>query len=108
MSNELIALVRLHEMEFGIDNDPMITRERTEVEMRRCRTEINPGLLARYEQLKKRHASTALVEVENGTCSGCRVMLPKSSANGLKHGPVSCDHCGRILFDPDSVYNFQY
>jgi len=108
MLSDLIALVRLHEMEFSLADDPALTPDRAEVEMRRCRAEIDPALLARYEQLKRRHASGALVEAENGICSGCRVTLPRTSAARLKHGPASCDHCGRIIFDPDSVYHFQY
>jgi predicted nucleic acid-binding Zn-ribbon protein len=108
MHEELVALVRLHEMEFESSDDGGLSRERAELEIGRCRLEISPALLARYEQLKKRYASSALIEVQNGICSGCRVVLARTSANRLKSGPVSCDHCGRILYDPDAVYHFQY
>jgi predicted nucleic acid-binding Zn-ribbon protein len=108
MHEELVALVRLHEIEFGSSDDAGLSRERAELEIERCRLELSPALLARYEQLKKRYASGALIEVQDGICSGCRVVLPRTSANRLKSSTVSCDHCGRILYDPDSVYHFQY
>lgn len=107
MLQELIALVRLHEMEYAPDAVPTQTPDRVENGMQRCRAQIEPALLARYEQLKKRYAAGALVVVEHGICSGCRVVLPKTILTRLKNGPVFCDHCGRILYDPDRVYNFQ-
>jgi len=108
MPNEMVALLRLHEMEFPPTDEMTQTRERTEVETRRCRSEMTPGLLARYEQLKKRYGAGALVEVENGTCSGCRVVLARRLLARLRNDPAFCDHCGRILYDPDCVYHFQY
>ncbi len=105
MLNELQALVRLHELEFGIDEMVRLQPDRVEMEMERCREEIPPSLRAKYEQLKRRYASGAVVEVEDGICAGCRISLPKSQVDRLKKGLVYCDHCGRIMYHPDLVYN---
>jgi len=108
MLNQVQALVRLHELEFGIDDNARLQPERTQMEIERCRSELPRSLLARYEQLKMRYSVGAVVEVENDICSGCRISLPKSLADRLKRGMVFCDHCGRILYHPDLVYNLQH
>ena len=108
MRSEIVALVRLHEIELAPSNNAGQDRERLRLEMERCRSEISPALLARYERLKERYAAATLVEVENGICPGCRVVLPKTAAKRLKDEIVFCDHCGRILYDSDHIYHLQY
>ena len=108
MLSQVQSLVRLHELEFGIDENVHLQPERTQTEIERCRAELPSGLLARYEQLKTRYSVGAVVEVEDGVCGGCRLSLPKSLADRLKRRLVFCDHCGRILYHPDLVYNLQH
>ncbi|MBM3335527.1 hypothetical protein FJY63_12780 [Candidatus Sumerlaeota bacterium] len=107
MLSETQAIVRLHEIEFG--QEPPSSRGRAEAEARLCRSEISQNLLRKYEALKQRYGARAVVEVEDGTCSGCHLSLPKSLVDGLNRGGwVLCDHCARILFDPDKVFDFQH
>ncbi len=108
MLNQVQALVRLHELEFGIDEMTHLQPDRTQTEIARCRAELPQHLLARYEQIKSRYAANAVVEVEDDICTGCRISLPKSQADRLKRGLVFCDHCGRILYHPDLVYNLRH
>jgi predicted nucleic acid-binding Zn-ribbon protein len=107
MLNETQSLVRLHELEFGLDGNAGFLSERTEVEIKRCRAEMSPALLARYEQLKLRYSEEAVMEMDGNICTGCRISLPKNQVDKLKRGVVSCDHCGRFLYDPDTVYSMR-
>jgi len=107
MLNETQWLVRLHELEFALDGNAGFLPERTEVEIKRCRAEMSPALLARYEQLKLRYSEDAVMELDGNICTGCRISLPKNQVDRLKRGVVSCDHCGRFLYDPDTVYSMR-
>ena len=107
MLNETQAIVRLHEIEFGQERPS--NPGRAEAEAQLCRSEISQRLLRKYEALKQRYGAKALVEVQDSICSGCHLSLPKSLVDGLNRGCwVLCDHRGRILFDPDKVFHFQY
>jgi len=106
--NPVVALVRLHELEFGLGETANLSPERIQTEIERCRAEIGPALLARYEQLKKRFGSSALAEVQDNVCSGCRISLPQTLRSKLRQGITFCEHCARILYDPEEVYNLQY
>jgi len=108
MLNETQALVRMHEIEFGLDGYTNLTPERAEKEIELCRSEISRYLLAKYHLLKQRYSAGALVEAEDDICSGCHITLSKNTVDRLKRGLVFCDHCGRILFHPDRVYSMQH
>ena len=61
-----------------------------------------PGdLLAEYERLRSRLGGIGAARLEHGTCMGCRMKLPATELDRLKHQPpdalVHCDQCGRIL-----------
>jgi hypothetical protein len=107
MQNETQSLVRLHELEFGLDGSAGFMPERTEVEMTRCRAEMSPPLLARYNQLKLRYSQEAVMEADGNICTGCRISFPKNQVDRLRRGVVSCDHCGRFLYDPDMVFSMR-
>lgn len=104
MLNELQNVVRLHELEFGQDANASLIPNRTEAEIARCRAEVRPAILARYERLKARYSQTAVLEAEEGICPGCRIALPRYQIEQLKRSLVFCDRCGRILYHPDAVY----
>jgi len=108
MISEVVALLRLHDLEFGLDESQSSISERSRAEIERCRSEIDPALLAKYEQLKRHYGVGSVVEVQDNICSGCRISLPKTAADRLKSGVVFCEHCGRILCDPDHAYHFHY
>ncbi|HUP86683.1 MAG TPA: C4-type zinc ribbon domain-containing protein [Acidimicrobiales bacterium] len=58
-------------------------------------------LLGEYERLRGRLGGIGAARLEHGTCMGCRMKLPATELDRIKHQPpdalVHCDQCGRIL-----------
>lgn len=74
----------------------------TEVEQRStAATAVPDELLAEYERLRTRLGGIGAARLEHGTCMGCRMKLPATEIDRIKHQPpdalVHCDQCGRIL-----------
>jgi predicted nucleic acid-binding Zn-ribbon protein len=77
----------------------------TEVEQRTAAaTAVPDELLAEYERLRSRLGGIGAARLEHGTCMGCRMKLPATEIDRIKHQPpdalVHCDQCGRILVRP--------
>ena len=96
----LSALVRLHELTHG-DNSHS---PRTEIEKTRCEEELSLDLLKRYQILEERHGESAVVPVTNSICGGCFIRQPNSGMNEIASQLYQCQHCGRILYDPEDLY----
>ena len=64
-------------------------------------TEIDEDLLGRFERLFKSKGDAAVVAIEHGVCTGCHMKVTTATAASVKAGKeiVSCENCGRILFD---------
>jgi predicted nucleic acid-binding Zn-ribbon protein len=64
-------------------------------------TSVPADLLAEYERLRTRLGGIGAARLEHGTCMGCRMKLPATELDRIKHQPpdalVHCDQCGRIL-----------
>jgi predicted nucleic acid-binding Zn-ribbon protein len=73
-----------------------LTKERSDLA-----TKIDEDLLARFERLFKSKGDAAVVAVEHGVCTGCHMKVTTATAAQVKAGKeiVSCENCGRILFD---------
>jgi predicted nucleic acid-binding Zn-ribbon protein len=73
-----------------------LTRERVELAGK-----IDEDLLARFERLFKSKGDAAVVAIEHGVCTGCHMKVTTATAAEVKAGKeiVSCENCGRILFD---------
>lgn len=58
---------------------------------------LDPSLLARYHKLRERKG-TAVAVLENGACSGCKILYPETHEI-LRHKNFvhSCEYCGRFL-----------
>ena len=74
----------------------------SEVEQRAApAARVDPELLAEYERLRTRLGGIGVAKLEHGTCMGCRMKLPATELDRIKHQPpdalVHCDQCGRIL-----------
>jgi uncharacterized protein len=65
-------------------------------------TKIDEDLLAGFERLFKSKGDAAVVAIEHGVCTGCHMKVTTATAAGVKAGKeiVSCENCGRILYDP--------
>ena len=74
----------------------------TEVEQRTSAAAgVADDLLAEYEKLRTRLGGIGVAKLEHGTCMGCRMKLPATELDRVKHQPpdalVHCEQCGRIL-----------
>lgn len=61
---------------------------------------IDPELLQKYEYLRERCGNLAVVAVDSGTCSGCRIGLPIVQIARLRRDPdlKQCENCLRLLW----------
>jgi uncharacterized protein len=73
-----------------------LTRERSELAGK-----IDEDLLGRFERLFKSKGDAAVVAIEHGVCTGCHMKVTTATAAGVRAGKeiVSCENCGRILFE---------
>jgi hypothetical protein len=64
-------------------------------------TKIDEDLLGRFERLFKSKGDAAVVAIEHGVCTGCHMKVTIATAAQVRAGKeiVSCDNCGRILYD---------
>lgn len=62
---------------------------------------LDPGLLADYERLRRRHGGVGVARLVGGSCGGCHLALPASELDEARHAApdsiVHCEQCGRIL-----------
>ena len=90
-------------VEAEVEIDAEVARE---VEARSSAASSVPDdLLADYERLRKRLGGIGAARLEHGTCMGCRMKLPATEIDRIKHQAadelVHCDQCGRILVHGD-------
>lgn len=62
--------------------------------------EVEPGLLSRYERLRRNKGPRVVVGIEHGACGGCHVGLPAQVVIACRAATelVQCPNCGRLLF----------
>ena len=75
-----------------------LTTERSELAGR-----IDEDLLGRFERLFKSKGDAAVVAIEHGVCTGCHMKVTTATASQVRGGKelVSCENCGRILYDAE-------
>jgi predicted nucleic acid-binding Zn-ribbon protein len=61
---------------------------------------IEPASLRKYEHIRERCANLAVVAIEDGMCSGCRVGLPVVRIRRVLEGSEleQCENCFRLLW----------
>jgi predicted nucleic acid-binding Zn-ribbon protein len=64
-------------------------------------SKIDADLLDQFERLFNSKGDAAVVAVEHGVCTGCHMKVTTATASRVKAGRemVSCENCGRILYD---------
>jgi len=64
-------------------------------------SEIDGDLLNRFERLFNSKGDAAVVAIEHGVCTGCHMKVTTATTSRVKAGKeiVSCENCGRILYD---------
>jgi len=62
---------------------------------------IDEDLLSRFERLFKSKGDAVVVALEHEVCTGCHMKVTTQTAHRVKAGKeiVSCENCGRILYD---------
>ena len=73
-----------------------LTKERAEIAGK-----IDEDLLSRFERLFKSKGDAVVVALEHEVCTGCHMKVTAQTAHRVKAGKeiVSCENCGRILYD---------
>ena len=66
-------------------------------------SKIDEDLLGRFERLFKSKGDAVVVPLEHEVCTGCHMKVTTQTAHRAKAGKeiVSCENCGRILYDPE-------
>ena len=75
-----------------------LSKERAELA-----TRIDEDLLNRFDRLFKSKGDAAVVALEHEVCTGCHMKVTTATAMRVKAGKeiVSCEQCGRILYDAE-------
>ena len=66
---------------------------------------VDPALLAKYENIKRRRAGIAISQVVGMTCRGCNRNIPPQLAITLQRANSieTCPNCHRIIYSADAV-----
>jgi predicted nucleic acid-binding Zn-ribbon protein len=66
---------------------------------------VDPGLLGKYENIKRRRAGIAVAPVVGMTCKGCHRNIPPQLAITLQRANSieTCPNCHRIIYSADAV-----
>jgi predicted nucleic acid-binding Zn-ribbon protein len=63
--------------------------------------EVEPDLMATYDDLRPRSGGIAIARLVNGSCGGCHLGLAAVELDRIKRLPaeavVHCEECGRLL-----------
>ena len=73
-----------------------LTKERAELTGK-----IDEDLLSRFERLFTSKGDAVVVALEHEVCTGCHMKVTIATAMRVRAGKeiVSCENCGRILYD---------
>ncbi len=66
---------------------------------------VDPGLLAKYENIKRRRAGVAIAPVVGMTCKGCHRNIPPQLAIVLQRANTieTCPSCHRIIYSAEAL-----
>ncbi|MFL6530454.1 MAG: zinc ribbon domain-containing protein [Chthoniobacterales bacterium] len=66
-------------------------------------TNIDEDVLDRYERLFSSKGDAAIVALEHEVCTGCHMKVTTQTSHRVKSGKelVSCEQCGRILYNAE-------
>ncbi len=67
--------------------------------------QVEPGLLAKYENIKRRRAGVAIAPVVGATCKGCHRNIPPQLSIVLQRADSieTCPNCHRIIYSEGAV-----
>ena len=76
-------------------------REALEAKRAPLIAEIDPGLLKKYERIRKaKKTGPAIVPLQGESCSGCFMSITAQNVNEILAGDkfLPCHHCGRLVY----------
>ena len=65
----------------------------------KLRSQLPIQILHQYDYRKPHFGGNSVVPVENGICSGCRVVLSQRTLRRSYQHLTECEHCGRLVFN---------
>jgi uncharacterized protein len=78
-----------------------------ELEARRAEAakKVDPGLLSKYENIKRRRAGIAVAPVVGSTCRGCNRNIPPQLSIVLQRADSveTCPNCHRIIYSAEAL-----
>ena len=85
----------------GGPREKIVPQEELAKEREALASKIDGDLLNRFERLFDSKGDAAVVAIEHGVCTGCHMKVTTATASRVKAGKeiVSCENCGRILYD---------
>jgi predicted nucleic acid-binding Zn-ribbon protein len=74
--------------------------QKLEGDRERLVKDVDPGLVSRYERIRKQRGGVAVVPVILGTCKGCQRKIPPQMANNLITAQeiMTCPNCFRFIY----------
>src|SRR5262245_4855369 len=76
-------------------------QQELDTERQALAAQIDDDLLDQFKRLFNSKGDAAVVAVEHGVCTGCHMKVTTATASRVKAGKeiVSCENCGRILYE---------
>jgi uncharacterized protein len=70
---------------------------------------VPADVLRRYEMIRSKRQGIGVAPIENGTCSGCFVVLAPQQVIGVSRAEdfAQCPRCQRILYSREAVAKFE-
>jgi uncharacterized protein len=84
----------------GLLEGVAVQLQKLEAERARLVKDVEPGLVSRYERIRKQRGGLAVVPVILGTCKGCQRNIPPQMANNLITAQeiMTCPNCHRFIY----------
>jgi predicted nucleic acid-binding Zn-ribbon protein len=67
--------------------------------IQRLRGRLSAQLLHEYDYRKLHFGAHSVVPVDEGCCSGCRVVLSRRTLRLAQGRLTECEHCGRLVYN---------
>ena len=94
-------LLSLQSFEFDLESSRKSSpvREKKLSVIRKLRSRLSMQILHEYDYRKRRFGPESVVALEDGICTGCRVLVSQQTCQLSHYRPTECEHCGRLLYN---------
>lgn len=105
---EELKIIKVNFDEYKKTSSEKINKAKTEIDscersIKSLRDSIERNALQEFDKMRK-VKKIAIVPVENGVCTGCRVRVSSVILDKIRkqENVVYCNNCGRMIYNPDS------